>query len=71
MVSYEETGETNLWSPMKKQRLNTWKSSGKGKQMVELKTRPELNLKKSIGKQEFSVVPRSLFAAGGTSYTIQ
>ena len=81
-----KTGKTNLWFPMKKRRLNTWKCFGKsirvksGEQVVELKedrslfarmlvvskSRPDINLKESIGKYEFSVVPRSLFAADGT-----
>ena len=34
--------------------------------MVVCKSRPEINLKEAIGQYEFSVVPRSLFAADGT-----
>ena len=34
--------------------------------LVVCKSRPDINLKESIGKYEFSVVPRSLFAADGT-----
>ena len=34
--------------------------------LVVCKSRPDINLKESIGKYEFSVVPRFLFAADGT-----
>ena len=34
--------------------------------LVVCKSTPNINLKESIGKYEFSVVPRSLFAADGT-----
>ena len=33
--------------------------------LVVCKSRPDINLKESICKYEFSVVPRSLFAADG------
>ena len=72
----------NIWSPMKKKKLSTWKTTEKrvtvrkDQKVVELKedrslfarmlivcqTRPDINLKEAIGKHEFSVVPRSLFA---------
>ena len=81
-----QKGVTNLWSPMKKQKLATWKSTGKKikvgvkDKVVELRedrtlfarllvvcnSRSEINLKDAIGKHEFSVVPRSLFAADGS-----
>ena len=79
-------GKENLWSPMKKRKLLTWKSTGKkakvavNKKLVELqedrslfarmmmvcRSRPEINIEESIGMYEFSLVPRSLFAADGT-----
>ena len=34
--------------------------------LVVCQSRPDINLRESIGKHEFSVVPRSLFAADGT-----
>ncbi|KAK3754688.1 hypothetical protein QZH41_015388, partial [Actinostola sp. cb2023] len=36
--------------------------------MLVCKTRPEINIKNAIGIHEFSVVPRSLFAADGTMF---
>ena len=83
-----QSNKTNLWSPMKKHKLGTWKDMGKkmklsaGDKVVELqedrslfarmmvvcKSRPEINLKEAIGQYEFSVVPRSLFAADGTMH---
>ena len=71
---------------MKKQKLLTWKTTGKktkmtvGNKVVELqedrslfarmmmvcKSRPEIDLQEAVGVYEFSIVPRSLFAADGT-----
>ena len=34
--------------------------------LVICKSRPEISLKEPIGKHEFPVAPRSLFAADGT-----
>ncbi|KXJ12360.1 hypothetical protein AC249_AIPGENE6741 [Exaiptasia diaphana] len=36
--------------------------------MLACKSRPEINIKDAIGLHEFSVVPRSLFAADGTMF---
>lgn len=81
-----QSRKCSIWSPMKKRKLLTWKSTGKvlrmtanGK-MVELKedrslfarmmmvckSRPEIDIKEAVGLYEFSVVPRSMFAADGT-----
>ena len=82
------SGKLGLWSPMKKQRLSTWRKVGKelkvkaagkiivlkedrslfARMMVVCKSRPEINMKDAIGLHEFSVVPRSLFAADGTMF---
>ena len=81
-----QTNNVNIWAPMKKRALHTWKEAGKktkittGNKTVELqedrslfarmlvvsKSRTEINLADTIGQYEFSVVPRSLFAADGT-----
>ena len=79
----------NLWSPMKKRSLRTWKSTSKKTNItVNLegcgvserplfvcshdgrvsKSRPEFNQQEAIGTFEFSLVPRSLFAADGTMF---
>ena len=81
-----QKGNENLWSPMKKRSLRTWKSTSKKKNitlkivelqddrcllahmMVVCKTRPEFNQQDAIGTFEFSLVPRSLFAADGTMF---
>ena len=80
-----KTNKLNLWAPMKKCQLQTWKSTVKhvklkvDQKVVELKedrnlfarllivakSRPNINLEDAFGKHEFSVVPRSLFAADG------
>ena len=36
--------------------------------MMVAKRRPEINIKEAIGQHEFSVIPRSLFANGGTIF---
>ncbi|KAK3708724.1 hypothetical protein QZH41_004431 [Actinostola sp. cb2023] len=81
-----QSGKFNLWSPMKKQKLQTWKTMGKkvkvradndivvlredrnlfARMMVVCKSRPEIDIQEAIGTYEFSVVPRSMFAADGT-----
>ena len=81
-----KSGKLNLWSTMKKRKLQTWKSSGKevkvkaADKVVELKedrslftrlmmvckSRPEVDIKETVGLYEFSIVPRSLFAPDGT-----
>ena len=81
-----QSGEVNLWSPMKKRKLLTWKTSAKvvkvttadkivelqvhrslfARMMMVCKSRPEIEIKDAVGQYEFSVVPRSLFAADGT-----
>jgi len=81
-----QSKKVNLWSPMKKRKLLTWKDSGKvlkvsgmdkvielqedrslfARLMVVCKSRPDIDIKEAIGQNEFSVVPRSLFAADGT-----
>ena len=81
-----QSGKVNLWSPMKKRKLLTWKSNAKvvkvptKEKLVELKedrslfarmmmvcrSRPEIDLKETVGLYEFSLVPRSLFAADGS-----
>lgn len=81
-----QSGEVNLWSPMKKRKLLTWKTSAKvvkvtaGDKIAELqedrslfarmmmvcKSRPEIDIKETVGQYKFSVVPRSLFAADST-----
>ena len=38
--------------------------------LVVCKSRPEVNLKESIGKHEFPAVRRSVFAADGTNATL-
>ena len=80
-----QEGRENLWSPMKKRELQTWKKATKktkiivNKKILELKedqclfarlmmvcqSRPEITLEEAIGTYEFSLVPRSLFAADG------
>lgn len=79
-----QEGSENLWSPMKKRELQTWKKATKktkiivNKKILELKEdrclfarlmmvcqRPEINLQEAIGTYEFSLMPRSLFAADG------
>ena len=80
-----QEGSENLWSPMKKRNLQTWKKATKktkivvNKKILELKedrclfarlmmvcqSRPEVNLQEAIGTYEFSLIPRSLFAADG------
>ena len=86
LIAPELAGKENLWSPMKKRKLLTWKNSGKilkvkaadkvvelqedrslfARMIVVCKSRPEVNIKEAVGHYEFSVVPRSLFAAGAT-----
>ena len=34
--------------------------------MMVYKSRPEIDVKETVGQYEFSIVPRSLFAADGT-----
>ena len=34
--------------------------------MMVCKSRPEIDIKETVGQYEFSIVPRSLFAADGT-----
>ena len=83
----ERVREVNLWSPMKKRKLLTWKTCVKvlkvttAEKIVELeedrslfarmriagKSRPEIgDIKKTVGQYQFSVFPRSLFAADST-----
>lgn len=38
-----------------------------GSSLPVCKVRPEMNFKEAIGRYEFSVVPRSMFAADGTN----
>ena len=79
------TGKINLWSPMKKRKLQTWKTMGRkikvssAGQIVELQedrnlfarmmvicnSRPEIDIQEAVGKYEFTVVPRFMFAADG------
>ena len=68
-----------MWDKMTKKKLGTFKTANaitefqKGDKVVKIKeerellqrSRPELNLKVWIGKYEFGVVPRSLFASDG------
>ena len=81
-----QSGKVNLWSPMKKRKLLTWKTSAKvvkvtvadkivelqedrslfARMMMVCKSRPEIDIKETVGQYEFSIVPRSLFAADGT-----
>ena len=81
-----QSGEVNLWSPLKKRKLLTWKTSAKmvkvtaadkivelqedrslfARMMMVCKSRPEIDIKETVGQYEFSIVPRSLFAADGT-----
>ena len=81
-----QSGEVNLWSPMRIRKLLTWKTSAKvvkvtaadkivelhedrslfSRMMMVCKTRPEVDIKETVGQHEFSVVPQSLFAADGT-----
>ena len=81
-----QEGKINFWAPMKKQKLQTWKTEGKkvklgtsnnilelqedrnlfARMMVVCKSRPEIDIKEAVGTYEFSVVPRSMFAADGT-----
>ena len=83
-----QKGNENLWLPMKKHCLLTWKSTCKktnvtvnktivelqedqclfARMMVVCQSRPEINLQDAIGTYEFSLVPRSLFAADGTMF---
>ena len=80
-----QTGQINLWSPMKKRKLQTWKTTGKkikvssagqivelqedrnlfARMMVICKSRPEIDIQEAVGTYEFTVVPRSMFAADG------
>lgn len=81
-----KSGKVNLWSTIKKRKLQTWKSNGKAikvkvadkvlelkedrslftRLMMVCKSRPGIDIKEAVGIYEFSVVPRSLFAADGT-----
>ena len=83
-----QCGKVNLWSPLKKRKLLTWKTGQYIKMVkvtaadtiVELqedrslfacmmmvcKTRPEIDIKETVGQYEFLIVPRSLFAVLGT-----
>ena len=74
-----QTGKENLWSPMKNQKLLTWKTTAKKTQvklqedrclfarmMMVCKSRPEINIAEAVGVYEFSLVPRSLFASDGS-----
>ena len=81
-----QSGKVNLWSPMKKRKLLTWKTSAKvvkvtaadkivelqedrslfARMMMVCKSRPEIDIKETVGQYEFSIVPRSLFVADGT-----
>ena len=81
-----KSASTNLWDPMKKVKIKTFKSAAKAvrvrvkDQIVQLKedralfarmlivarSRPEIDLQECISMHEFSVVPRSLFAADGS-----
>lgn len=81
-----QCGKVNLWAPMKKRKLLTWKTSAKivkvtaadkivelqedrsllARMMMVCKSRPEIDIKETVGQNEFSIVPRSLFAADGT-----
>ena len=83
-----QSAEHSIWSPMKKRKLLTWKSTGKtlrvatqdkvielkedrslfARMMVVCKSRPEIDIKEAVGLYEFSVVPRSMFAADGTMF---
>ncbi|KAK3742603.1 hypothetical protein QZH41_006382 [Actinostola sp. cb2023] len=81
-----QSNKVNVWAPMKKNKLTTWKSTSKevkikagetvyelkedrslfARMMLACKSRPEINIKEAVGCYEFSVVPRSMFAADGT-----
>ena len=81
-----QSGKVNLWSPMKKRNLLTWKTSAKvvkvtaadkivelqedrslfARMMMVCKSRPQIDIKETVGQYEFSIVPQSLFAADGT-----
>ena len=80
-----QSGKVNLWSPMKKGKLLTWKTSAKvvrvsaadkivefqedrslSARMMECKSRPEIDIKETVGQYEFPIVPRSLFATDST-----
>ena len=81
-----QSGKVNLWLPMKKRKLLTWKTSAKvvkvtaadeiaelqedrsllARVMMVCKSRPEIDIKETVGQYEFSIVPRSLFAADCT-----
>ena len=52
------SGKVNLWSPMKKRKLLTWKTSAK---VVKVTAADKI-----VGQYEFSIVPPSLFAADDT-----
>ena len=60
-----QSGEINLWSTMKKRKLQPWKTMGKKKMMVICKSRPEIDIQEAVGTYEFTVVPRSMFATDG------
>ena len=36
--------------------------------MMVCKARPEIDIKEAVGEYEFSIVPRSMFAANGTMF---
>ena len=70
------TNTTNLWAPMKKCQLQTWKAAGKKvklslgqdrslfvRLLMVSKSRPEINLEDAVGRHELSFVPRSMIAA--------
>ena len=81
-----QSGKVNLWSPMKRRKLLTWKTSAKvvkvtgadkivelqedrsllARMMMVCKSRPQIDIKETVGQYEFSIVPQSLFAADGT-----
>ena len=71
-----QSGKVNLWSPMKKRKLLTWKTSAKvmkvtaADKIVELQedgslfacmmlvcnSRPQIDIKETVGQYEFSIV---------------
>lgn len=83
-----QSSKNSIWSPMKKSKLLTWKSTGKilrvttkdkivqlkedrslfVRMMMVCKARPEIDIKEAVGQYEFSIVPRSMFAADGTMF---
>ena len=83
-----QSSKNSIWSPMKKRKLLTWKSTGKilrvttidktvelkedrslfARMMMVCKARPEIDIKEAVGQYEFSIVPRSMFAADGTMF---